>query len=1162
MLIVSILTFVSIDLLIFIVHLREYTYLLIERKDIHYLSIKGDVNKASNEVSLWGQIEIKERKKGNSMKKRGVFSTLAIVLLLLPIMGSFATLFNPTQVSAATLEGTVMSSYQTVTNNTYTGTVTEYTFSLHGVVQQSSTPPTNADWVTPSNYFDNGWNRNSWNEEFTYSNFGKITQTNNAMSIPATATWATINSFQVESTNQHAIGNTIFQYSVNGVDLLTTTNAVNIPSNAEWAALVDFNDGWTKTINHSFSKYTIDRVTPLVKSLKISSNNGHPVYGKKGDEVTVFLQTDMPIAVPVLKIAGIELTPSGAGTDWTASLELTNAVDEGDLSVSAVVFSDKGIPSTELTTTTDGSSVIYDNSSPNLLHTLTPNQATNQNVTVQVNSTDTISGVKVLKWAAGTHAESYFTTGGTEFTHSFTANVNGPYTVYAQDHAGNETLLSVIVSNIDRLEPDVSLTASTTAVTNKDIAINATAVDNVAISKQLWAEGLQSPAYFQAGEGTPFTNTFFVPKNGVYTVYVEDTASNFNQSTIKVSNIFKQAPKLTLTPSFVTPTNKTVLVDVEVETEGTTQGNTLNAVRWAEGELPIAFFASGGGADIIDELTFEVIKSGIYSVYARDTAGNETVATITVNASPVTTTGLVLSPKTGHLIVGDTQKFQLVEHLSDGSNQDQTVNTAFTVSDPSIATMKNNELTAIAPGTVTVTATYGTLSETATITVKKPTPTPSEPTTPQPVNPVEPKSIRTIDIIRSVEQGIVKYRANVLLDDAQMLVQQMTNQDAQTIRLIYPAETSKAEAYLKLSRHAGLFLNNQKTNFFMQTALAHLKVPSTSFDGVTEDVFFRIAPVKAQQHEVIHTNALQNKQIQQAMPDGAVVSLLGTPMIIETNLNNRPVTITLPISAKLTNEQLATLVVYIEHSDATTEVKQGRIVEFETGVKGFQFEIDHFSTFSLVYASKVHEAMEVNRLAPYIQGYPDGTFMPNASVTRAQMAMMLARFLTNGNIPSTTDISFKDTANHPSKDAIEFVKQVGLFKGTTETTFNPNGTITRAEMANVVAHWTESLCAQDPSKAICHVSGNRQSFTDVLSNHWAANAIEQVSTWGIMTGKSETTFNPNGSLTRAQAVKVLNQLFERPALKGITTSTFSDVPSTHWAIEEIEAAATKGIIKP
>ncbi|MGE7113731.1 S-layer homology domain-containing protein [Lysinibacillus sp. NPDC047702] len=61
-----------------------------------------------------------------------------------------------------------------------------------------------------------------------------------------------------------------------------------------------------------------------------------------------------------------------------------------------------------------------------------------------------------------------------------------------------------------------------------------------------------------------------------------------------------------------------------------------------------------------------------------------------------------------------------------------------------------------------------------------------------------------------------------------------------------------------------------------------------------------------------------------------------------------------------------------------------------------------------------------------------------------------------------------------------------------------------------------------------------------------------MSKWGIMTGNSETTFNPNGSLTRAQAVKVLNQLFERPALEDITTSTFSDAPSTHWTIGEIE----------
>ena len=1094
------------------------------------------------------------------MKKRGVFSTLAIVILLMPMIGSFVTFTNPTQVSAAaTIEGQVMRSYQTITNNTYTGTVTEYTYSLNGVVQQSSTPPTNADWVTPSNFFDAGWNRNSWNEEFTYSNFGKIAQTNNAMSIPATATWATINSFQIEGTNQYAIGNTAFQYSVNGIDIQTTTNALNIPTNSMWATLVDFSDGWTKTINHAFTNYTVNRTTPIVKSLKISSNGGHAVYAKKGDKVTITVQTDLAIAAPVLKIAGVELTPVGNGTDWSASLELTDAVDQGNLSVSAVVFSDKGAPSTEITTTTDGSSVIYDNTNPNLLYTLTPNEATNQNVTVQINATDTISGVKLLKWAEGTQSKSYFTTGGTEFTNSFTANENGQYTVYARDNAGNETLLSVIVSNIDRIVPDVSLTESTTAPTNKDIEINAIAVDNVAISKQLWAEGLKNSSYFQTGEGTPFTNQFFAARNGVYTVYVEDIAGNFRLTTITVSNLFKQTPKLTLTSFPVLPTNKTVIVNVEVETEGTAQGNALTALRCAEGEQQTAFFASGGGANIVDALEFEVTKNGIYSVYARDIAGNETVATITVNTPPVTTTGVVLSPKTGQLTVGDTQDFQLVENLSDGSNQDQTVNSTFTVSDSSIATIQNNKLTAVAPGTVTVTATYGSSSDTATITVKKPTPVP--PSVPQPVNPVEPKPSGAIDIIRTVEQGIVKYRADVSLNHVQMLVQQMTNQDARTIRLVYPAETATAEAYLNLFRNAGLFLYNQNTDFFIQTELAQMRIPHRSFDGETEDVYFHLAPVKGPQQDMIHTNALNNEQIQQAMPDRAIISLLGTPVRIETNLQNRPVMITLPISSELTEDQIASLLIYIEHSDETTEIKHGRIVEFVPGVKGFQFEVNHFSTYSLVYTSEVQEAEEeVEQIAPYIQGFPDGTFKPNASVTRAQMATMLARFLTNGDIP-TASATFKDTKNHPSKDAIELMKEIGLFNGITDTTFNPNGTITRAQIAVVAAHWIETVCTQDSTKFFCQASNNGKTFTDVSLNHWAVSAIEKVSALGIMGGTSVSTFNPNDKLTRAQAVKVLNQLFERPALDRITTSSFKDVPSTHWAIREIEAAVTAQTIK-
>ena len=294
-------------------------------------------------------------------------------------------------------------------------------------------------------------------------------------------------------------------------------------------------------------------------------------------------------------------------------------------------------------------------------------------------------------------------------------------------------------------------------------------------------------------------------------------------------------------------------------------------------------------------------------------------------AAPVTTTGMVLSPKTGQLTVGGTQNFQLTENFSDGTRQDQTTNTAFIVSDTTIATMQGNKLTAIAPGTVTVKATYGSSSDTATITVHAPTPVPQ----PQPDDSVEPRPSGVIPIIHTVEQGIVRYHADVLLEPVQVQVQQMSNQEERTIRLVYPTETATVEAILNLPRTTGLYLNKQQTNLFMQTALAHLTIPSTSFNGITEDIFFRIMPVKAQQQEMIQANVRQNQQIQQGMPERAILSLLGTPVTIESNLQNRPITITLPISAALTAEQMASLVVYIEHSDARTEVKRGRIVEFE-----------------------------------------------------------------------------------------------------------------------------------------------------------------------------------------------------------------------------------------
>ncbi|MDP1432673.1 leucine-rich repeat protein, partial [Lysinibacillus capsici] len=304
---------------------------------------------------------------------------------------------------------------------------------------------------------------------------------------------------------------------------------------------------------------------------------------------------------------------------------------------------------------------------------------------------------------------------------------------------------------------------------------------------------------------------------------------------------------------------------IENLSDGTTQDQTGNA----------QFTVDDSAIATMQDNVLTAIAPGTVTVRATYGSTSDT-ATITVNSAPVTTTGISLSPKTGQLTVGGTQNFQLIENLSDGTTQDQTAKTGFTVSDPTVATIQGSTLTAIAPGTVTVTATYGSSFDTATITVKAPTTVPETTPVPQPDDSVEPMPSGVIPIIRTVEQGIVRYHANVLLEPVQVQVQQMSNQEERTIRLVYPAETATVEAILHLPRTAGLYLNKQQTNLFMQTALAHLMMPSTAFNGITEDIFFRIMPVKAQQQEMIQANVRQNEHIQQAMPNRATLSLLGT----------------------------------------------------------------------------------------------------------------------------------------------------------------------------------------------------------------------------------------------------------------------------------------------
>lgn len=139
-----------------------------------------------------------------------------------------------------------------------------------------------------------------------------------------------------------------------------------------------------------------------------------------------------------------------------------------------------------------------------------------------------------------------------------------------------------------------------------------------------------------------------------------------------------------------------------------------------------------------------------------------------------------------------------------------------------------------------------------------------------------------------------------------------------------------------------------------------------------------------------------------------------------------------------------------------------------------------------------------------IQGYGDGTFRPNAHVTRAQSAVFIGRAL-DINLSNVQNPGFSDvTPNTFGYAYIAKLTELGVFSKAER--FNPEQTLTRAQMAKILAIGFE-LSGEGPIP-----------FKDVSPSSFAYSYIAQLVNEGITTGTSATTFSPDASVTRQQLV--------------------------------------------
>ncbi|MDD7352217.1 MAG: S-layer homology domain-containing protein, partial [Peptoniphilaceae bacterium] len=198
--------------------------------------------------------------------------------------------------------------------------------------------------------------------------------------------------------------------------------------------------------------------------------------------------------------------------------------------------------------------------------------------------------------------------------------------------------------------------------------------------------------------------------------------------------------------------------------------------------------------------------------------------------------------------------------------------------------------------------------------------------------------------------------------------------------------------------------------------------------------------------------------------------------------------------------------------------------------------------------SKV-EPKQLERHEAYISGYPDGTVRPDGEITRAEVAAIFARLAEKNTSGAFVD-KFGDVKQGDwFTESIMKLTSKDIIKGYPDGTYKPNNDITRAEFATIA------------SKYITDKKLATETFVDVPSNHWARDVISQVRAQGWISGYSDGTFKPDAPITRAEAVSIVNRMFNRHAdrifinEKSFELKNFKDLSSSHWAFYDIYEAA-------
>ncbi|MEQ4487158.1 Ig-like domain-containing protein [Cohnella silvisoli] len=248
---------------------------------------------------------------------------------------------------------------------------------------------------------------------------------------------------------------------------------------------------------------------------------------------------------------------------------------------------------------------------------------------------------------------------------------------------------------------------------------------------------------------------------------------------------------------------------------------------------------------------------------------------------------------------------------------------------------------------------------------------------------------------------------------------------------------------------------------------------------------------------------------------------------------SKPVSLTFAFDpASLKSNQKAAVFYFDEVKKAWVEVGGGKV-----NGSYITIEVNHFTKFAvfvvgdaastdtkpdITFTDIAGHWAEVNIKQAVsggiVTGYPDGTFKPNRTVSRAEFVVMLMNTLKPQG--EGTTLTFKDTAKIGAwaQKAVAQAVQAGIIKGYEDGGFRPDAEITHLEMAVILAKALSQSIEANVATGFAD---------DKNIPAWAKGSIAFVKEAGIVQGKGDNEFAPQDHATRAEAVTVLMNMLAR-----------------------------------